>query len=207
MIFLNLIGRFYLLRGKIAVYLGRFLAVFIAGILTAHADEAHVKPITDYVVANIKPWIDNPVLIEAVKTQNLVHAKITNVEIDKRDIAWTERSDQVLINSVMQNDLSKLLTSKKDAADGTIFEIFVFDSKGLNVGATNLTQDYMQGDEAKYWKTFAAGPDAIFVDKIAKDGGKNVSQASLTIKDPSTGAAIGAMTVGIDVDRLRQEKK
>jgi hypothetical protein len=46
-------------------------------------------------------------------------------------------------------------------------------------------------------------PDAIFVDKVEKDGGKNVSQASLAIKDPTTGKAIGAVTVGIDVDKLK----
>lgn len=65
-----------------------------------------------------------------------------------------------------------------------------------------MTQDCDQGDEAKYWKTYGAGPDAIWVDRVGKDGGKNVSQVSLTIKDPATGQAIGAATVGIDVDKL-----
>ena len=79
----------------------------------------------------------------------------------------------------------------------------MFDAKGLNVGQTDLTQDFNQGDEAKYWKTYQVGPDAIFVDKVEKDGGKNVSQASLAIKDPTTGKAIAAVTIGIDVDTLK----
>jgi hypothetical protein len=80
--------------------------------------------------------------------------------------------------------------------------MFVMDYRGLNVAQTDLTQDYNQGDEAKYWRSYQEGPDAIFVDKVGKDGGRNVSQVSLSIKDPATGNAIGAVTIGIDVDRL-----
>jgi len=58
-------------------------------------------------------------------------------------------------------------------------------------------------DEAKYWKTYQVGPDAVFVDKVAKDKDRNVSQVSLTIKDTTTGTPIGAVTVGIDVDQLK----
>lgn len=128
---------------------------------------------------------------------------MTNVDIDKADIAWTDRSDKKLIDSKMNNEISTFLRTKKEGGNGVIFEILIFDNKGLNVGETDLTQDYNQGDEAKYWKTFGVGPDAIFVDKVGKDGGRNISQASLAIKDPKTGAAIGAVTVGIDVDKLK----
>jgi len=73
---------------------------------------------------------------------------------------------------------------------------------GLNVGQTDPTQDYYQGDEAKYWRTFMAGPGAIYVDQVGVDDGRNVSQANLTITNPETGKPVGAMTVGIDVDKL-----
>jgi hypothetical protein len=46
-------------------------------------------------------------------------------------------------------------------------------------------------------------PDAIFVDKVGKDGGRSVSQVSLTIKEFATGQSIGAVTVGVDVDQLK----
>jgi hypothetical protein len=168
-----------------------------------HAEEVHVKPVTDYVTANVRPWLADPIVVETIKTQNAANAKLTSYEINKLDNAWMDRSAKELIDSRMNNELSAFLRKKKEATDGIIFEIFVFDSKGLNVGETDLTQDYNQSNEAKYWKSFGAGPDAVFVDKVAKDGGRNISQASLTIKDPSTGQAIGAVTVGIDIDRLK----
>ncbi len=103
----------------------------------------------------------------------------------------------------MNNALSTFLTAKKAALGPAILEFFVFDNKGLNVGETDLTTDYVQGDEAKYWKTYGEGPDAMFVDDVGPDGGlPDVCQVSLTIKDPATGKAIGAMTIGIDTDHL-----
>jgi hypothetical protein len=50
----------------------------------------------------------------------------------------------------MNNPLATYLKEKKAAADGSIFEIFVVDNKGLNVAQTDPTLDYMQGDEAKF---------------------------------------------------------
>jgi uncharacterized protein YcfL len=183
------------------------IAIITAGLALglgiAVADEPHVKPVTDYVLANVKPWLSDPLVVAAINKQNVEYAKLKNYDINKLDNGWIDRSDKKLIASKMNNELSAFLRKKKESANGVIFEIFVFDNKGLNVGQTDLTQDFNQGDEAKYWKTYQVGPDAIFVDKVEKDNGRNISQASLTIKDPATGKAIGAVTVGIDVDRLK----
>jgi hypothetical protein len=179
-------------------------AALVFGFGTAIAQEAaHVKPVTAYVLANIKPWLSDPIVVNTVNAQNVANAKLKNYEINKLDNGWIDRSDKKLIDSKMNNELSTFLRNKKEAGKGTIFEIFIFDNKGLNVGQTDLTQDFNQGDEAKYWKTYQVGPDAIFVDNVERDHDKNISQASLTIKDPATGKAIGAVTVGIDIDKLK----
>ena len=102
----------------------------------------------------------------------------------------------------MNNPLSTFLHTKKNMAPNAIFEIFVFDQMGLNVRQTDGTQDYYQGDEAKYWRTFMVGPGAIFIDQVGVDDNRNVAQANLTITNLATGKPIGAMTVGIDVDKL-----
>lgn len=156
-----------------------------------------------YVLANVKPIFAESVVVDAINAQNTANAKLTNIQINTMDNGWSDRSDKKLIDSKMNNPLSTFLRQKKEAGNGTIFEIFVFDNHGLNVGETDLTQDFNQGDEAKYWKTFGTASDAIFIDKVAVDDGKNVSQVSVTIKDPKTGKAIGAATIGIDVDKLK----
>ena len=83
-----------------------------------------------------------------------------------------------------------------------ITEIFVMDNKGLNVGQTNGTGDYMQGDEAKWKKTFPVSAYAVFIDDVEQEDGINISQTSLTVAR-GNGFSLGAVTVGINVDALK----
>ena len=180
---------------------GRFQALPTAQV-QCQVNDANCHRVAAYVLEHITPWIADRALVSAVEAQNVANAKLTNLEIDKLDIGWIDRSDKRLIDSKMNNDLSAFLKTKKGMGPDVIFEIFVFDQMGLNVGQTDPTQDYYQGDEAKYWRTFMAGPGAIYVDQVGVDDGRNVSQANLTITNPETGKPVGAMTVGIDVDKL-----
>ncbi len=163
--------------------------------------DAMCHRVAAYVLEHISPWIADHRLLDAVAAQNVDNAKLTNIDIDKLDIGWIDRSDKQLIDSKMKNGLSAYLKSKKDLDPDVIVEIFAFDQLGLNVGQTDPTQDYNQGDEAKYWRTVMVGSGAIFIDQVGKDDGRNVSQANLTISN-AQGNPIGAMTVGIDVDKL-----
>lgn len=164
--------------------------------------QPHVKPVREYVEKNIRPWLSDPIVVDAIKAQNREHAHITIAEINRLDVGFIERTDKKLIDSKRNNPLAKFLLEKKAAADGVIFEIFIVDNKGLNVAQTDPTLDYMQGDEAKFQKTFLVGPDAVFIDAAEPDGKVNVSQANMTIKDPKLNKAIGAVTIGIAVDKL-----
>ena len=78
------------------------------------------------------------------------------------------------------------------------------DNKGFNVGQSDPTSDYWQGDEDKWQKTYLAGPYAMFIDEIEMDESTQTfqSQLSLSIADPDTGQVIGVVTVGVDVDLL-----
>ena len=165
-------------------------------------NDATCHRVAAYVLDHVTPWIADRALVSAIEAQNAANAKLTNLEINKLDIGWIDRSDKALIDSKMRNELSAFLTKKKQAAPDVIFEIFVFDQDGLNVGQTDPTQDYYQGDEAKYWRTFMAGPGAMYIDQPGVDDGRHVAQANLTITNPETGKPVGAMTVGVDVDKL-----
>jgi hypothetical protein len=161
--------------------------------------DAHVKKVTAWVTANVKPWLSDPKVIAAVKAQNEKHATIDYLEIQQLDADW--KAKKPLVAATMGNALSAFLKEKKAALKGVMTEAFVMDDKGLNVGQTDGTSDYFQADEAKWQKTFGVGPDAIFVDAVEEDGGKKISQASLTIVDG--GKPIGAITVGVDVDQVK----
>ena len=180
----------------------------ISGIAMSSTGDPRLIEVADYVNSHIKPWLNDPLIIKMINAQNAETKKLKQTQIDTLDIAWLERSDHFLIDARMNNELSTFLRNKRDADKDVIQEIFVYDYKGMNVGETDLTQDYVQGDETKFWKSFGSGPDGMVVEKIAPNGGlPNVSQVSFAIKDPSTDKPIGAVTIGINYDGLSKTKK
>lgn len=156
------------------------------------------------VVAQIKSWASKPLVVESIKKQNGKNASLSQAEIDRLDKQWraeTKATDQPLISSILTNALSAYLKDVKADAAGLYTEIFVMDNKGLNVGQSDVTSDYWQGDEAKWKKTFQNGPDGVLIDEVEFDESSQTyqSQVSVSIVDPATGRTIGAVTVGVDV--------
>lgn len=172
----------------------------------AAAEDAHVAPVTEYMKTSIAPWVSDPVLISAIKAQNAKHAGLSEADIIALDKKWraeVEAADKPLINETLGNAVSAFLKDKQAASKGAIAEVFVMDNKGLNVGQSDVTSDYWQGDEAKFQKSFGVGKDTLFVDGVEKDESTQAlqSQASMTISD-ETGTPIGAITVGVNLDAL-----
>lgn len=176
------------------------------GAMTASAND-FADQITTVLNGQVKSWISDPVVVEAVKAQNAETGGLSEADIDTLDKQWraeAEAGSGPLIDKVLANKLSAFLKEKKEASGGLFSEIFVMDAKGLNVGQSDVTSDYMQGDEDKWQKTYPVGPDAVFIDEVEFDdsSGQFQSQANVTVTDPATGQAIGAITLGINVEKL-----
>jgi hypothetical protein len=184
-------------------------AVFALALMPAMgalAEEAHVAPMTEFVNANVKSWVSDPLIVSAIEAQNAANVGLSQADIDALDQKWraeVEAGSHPMIDAVLSNKVSDFLREKQSQSGGVITEVFVMDAKGLNVGQSDTTSDYWQGDEAKFQKSFGAGPDALFVDEAEKDESTQMlqSQASMTIVD-AAGKPIGAITVGINLDQL-----
>jgi hypothetical protein len=83
-------------------------------------------------------------------------------------------------------------------------ETFVMDDQGANVCATVKTSDYWQGDEAKWERAYAAGKGAVFIDRPRFDESATVRLAQISVPVVEKGKVIGALTVGIVVEKLSQ---
>ena len=183
------------------------MAAFLAATAgPAWAEGPHVAPVTAFAQEMIVPWLSDPLLINAIKQQNEKHATLVQGDIDALDKTWraeVEAGTRPMIDAILATELSRFLQQKQAESEGAIAEVFVMDAKGLNVGQSDVTSDYWQGDEAKFSKSFGVGKDAIFVDEIETDESTQTlqSQVSLTISDES-GAPIGAITVGVNMDAL-----
>ena len=189
------------------MHLGKLSMTVAAGLFfatTAFADE-HVGPITKHADAKVKAWISDSVIIDAVKAQNAKNASLSQADIDTLDKQWraeTGAGSKPMIDAVLANALSDFLKEQKAASNGLYTEIFVMDNKGLNVGQSDITSDYWQGDEAKWKKTFLAGTNAVHVGKVKKDESTQKFQSQLSLPIVVAGKNIGAITIGVNIDEL-----
>lgn len=166
--------------------------------------------VPDALIAKLKAELEKPITVIMLRAQNEQHAKVTQAEIDSLDKKWRterEQQEQPLIAQLMGNPMTSYVTRIAARSDGVIAEVFVMDDKGLNVGQSSVTSDYWQGDEAKYQKTYAVGPDAVFVDDVEVDEatGRRRRQVSFTLTDPATGEKLGAAAIDINIDEIKRQ--
>jgi len=160
-------------------------------------------------VESLRQQLQQPVAILSVGASNKRHEGVQQAEIDKLDTAWkseAKAADQPLIAEILSSPLSSYLLYTQAKSAGLFTEIFVMDKFGLNVGQSSVTSDYWQGDEDKFQKTFAVGPDAVFIDEPEYNDETKTwrVQVNLTIVDPVSKAAIGAATAEINLTELQR---
>ncbi len=160
-----------------------------------------------YLDNNIRGWAQSPVLLEAIATQNGETQALDQAAVDALDLKWRAEVGAPAtptIDDVLQNAAADFLRAQINESGGRITEVFIMDAQGLNVAASGITSDMWQGDEAKFQQTYSVGADASHFGDVELDESSRRYQAqiSLTIVDAASGAAIGAMTVGIDAEAL-----
>lgn len=186
---------------------GLVLAILLAAGVPAGARDLRSEAVAEFIEDNVRSWLGDPVIVEAVRAQNEAHAGLTEADIDALDAVWRRElasAERPMIDRVLSAPLSLFLRERQREADGLITEIFVMDAKGLNVGQSDITSDYWQGDEAKWQRSFGGGPGTLFIEEASRDESTQLMQshASLPIIDPASGAVIGAVTIGVNLDAL-----
>ena len=155
-------------------------------------------------VPELKTLGTNPVLVTAVKAQNATG--MTLDEIKKKDEAWMATSGvDDFMKSLMSSDAAKEL-SKIEKSKPYFDELFLMDKLGANVAMTNKTSDYWQGDEDKFTGSFNNGAGGIDVGKVKFDKSTQAYLVQVSVPVMDGGKAIGAITIGINVDELEKEK-
>ncbi|MBO0333563.1 hypothetical protein J0X12_08065 [Sneathiella sp. CAU 1612] len=182
------------------------LALSVSLSTTALAQDYKVA-VANLIDTEIRDWAQSDEVIDAIKSQNKISATLSQADIDRQDKQWRDEvkgGDRTMINAVLTNDLSNYLQGVKTSSHGKYTEIFVMDMKGLNVGQSDATSDYWQGDEDKWQLTYGVGPKGVLIKDVDFDESTQTyqSQVSVAIVDPQSGKAIGAVTVGVNVEML-----
>ena len=139
-------------------------------------------------------------VVAAVKAQN---AKKTDLAVIKTlDRRWAAGKADTLVKLTTTGSCAERLRAIT-AANPAYSETFAMDDQGAIVCATTETSDYWQGDEAKWERAYAAGKGDVFIDrpKLDESAGARIAQISVPVMDGDR--AIGAITVGVVVEKLK----
>ena len=195
---------------RMAVFALGLMAVATAGYGSAQAVEdappAQWRDTVEAIIlADIADVLAEPIVEYTVLAQNTRYMDLVQADIDALDNKWRgehDLDDQPLISAVLSNPVSSYLTRVQAQAIGLYTEIFVMDDHGLNVGQSNISSDFWQGDEAKWQETYSRGPGSVFIDEpeFRDEIGAWVVQVNVTIE--KDGAAIGASTFEVNLTEL-----
>lgn len=158
----------------------------------------------DYFVKNSGAKIAaDPMLAGAIMQSNERYAGITSSEIDALDQRW-RNDDMDLINPYMDHVLSHRLRRYVKDYDGVFTEMFVINQKGLNVGMSHKTGDFLQGDEAQFQVAFNNGEGGLYVRDPYYDEDMGMVQimTALPVKSYIDGSVIGTVSMAINPNKI-----
>lgn len=152
-------------------------------------------------------WMVLPSLIRAVAEQNQMYRNILLDDLLLKDSLWQNEvghSTAEFSLSLLQNPLSDTLRQFKASTAGIVTEIIVMDERGFNVGISDMTSDYWQGDERKYLQIFNRPADTLYFDAVLFDESTRRFQVQLSLQlyQPENPQAIGVMTVALDIEKI-----
>jgi len=174
------------------------LILFLVGIASA-AEKAPQKVI-DLANTTLTKLGKDPVIINAVKSENAKGKTMSKIkEMDKKWIATPGVTDNM--KALMVSTCGKYLQNLQNSAS-YYAELFVMDNQGANVAMTDKTSDYWQGDEAKFIKAYNNGEGSIHISDVKFDDSTQAYVVQVSVPVMDGGKAIGAITIGIDIDKI-----
>lgn len=172
--------------------------------LNSHAEEAVPQAVID-LADSLKTWGNNPVLVAGTKAQNTQEKSLADIK--KTDAEWMGTSGiSPLMKSLMNSEVAGEL-KKLEATTPYFTEVFLMDNQGANVAMTNKTSDYWQGDEAKFKESFKGGAGAAHIGKVKFDKSAQAYLVQVSVPVMDGGKAIGAITIGVNLDELEKAGK
>jgi ABC-type amino acid transport substrate-binding protein len=154
----------------------------------------------------MRKWMLSSAVIQAVVQQNNNNAAIPIADLLREDDLWQMEFQSNTADfsvDVLGNSLSQKLRNFKLQTQSMVTEIIVTDARGFNVGISDMTSDYWQGDEAKYLQIFNRPADTLFFDAVLYDESTRRFQVQLSLQLYQKGnpQAMGVMTVGVNIEK------
>lgn len=179
------------------------ISILMVGLVAAGCGKGEKASdrVAEFANSTIVKMGSDSIIVKAVKAANSNNK--TMASINELDEKWkAEKGIADYMQKMMDSECGRHLRSIKSKAP-YYGEIFVMDNKGANVAMSDKTSDFWQGDEDKFKLSFNNGNGGIHIGDAEFDESTQATlvQVSVPVKDGDT--VIGALTIGIDVDKLK----
>ncbi len=168
---------------------------------------AEVQAVLDRRMALVQELASDSVIIDAVRQANQRNGERGERELRALDERWkASQPSDPLVQTFLQNPCADVLIAFQERGSG-FPEIFVTDARGLLVGQTNQTSDFVQSDEGWWQAAFAEGQGRSHTSDLEYDESAFSESISFSVPvlDPSSGAAIGVLKAVCDVSAIKME--
>ncbi|MFH1138429.1 MAG: PDC sensor domain-containing protein [Pseudomonadota bacterium] len=174
-------------------------AIFIVSFASQAAEKAPTK-VLDLANGELAALGRDPVIVAAVKDKNARGETLDQVKA--LDQTWRDTPGLADFMLPLMKNPCALHIKELQEKSPYFLEIFIMDHQGAIVAMTEKTSDYWQGDEAKFQNSHKEGRGEVFVDDIKFDDSAQSYLVQVSVPVMDQDRAIGAITFGIDVDKL-----
>lgn len=149
----------------------------------------------------------NPMILSELKQANQRNAALSDDQIKGLDERWAAAQGvDDFVKPYLTNPGGKALLEFQDENDGFV-EIFITDTRGLNVSQTNKTSDLYQADEEWWTKTWNNGQGHSHHGEIEYDESARTEAIAiyLPITEPGQSQLIGVAKAVIDITGIKRK--
>lgn len=143
----------------------------------------------------IKEWAATPLLIDAVRDQNLKNTGLEDIQ--RIDNEWIDGRADDLATTLVTNPAGRFLNEKINKNAMLYTEAFLCDSKGAVVGEYPKTSDYWQGDEEKFIQSYNNGNGRDYIGALEFDESTQTYSVQVSVPVLDDGRTIGVLVVGL----------
>ncbi|MBU1311725.1 MAG: transporter substrate-binding domain-containing protein [Gammaproteobacteria bacterium] len=162
------------------------------------------RQISDLMLEHVRSLAKSAALRQAVIRQN--QAAMSIAQVQQADFAWQQQLAQpnsvpTLAKTLLQHPASAALQHWQANYQTLVNEVILMDNQGANVAISRLTSDYWQGDETQFLSVFEQPLD-YYIELVEYDQSTGRFQVKLSVPVlDEAGVHIGALSIGIDVER------
>jgi len=142
-------------------------------------------------------------LINYLKNSNKPLEPEDRKKIQDLDVQWKKERvslDRPFIDKLMSQPFSKRLRKLQNESNGAFTEIFLTNNHGILLGASEITSDYWQGDEAKFKNTQGKSGGTFSYNDIIFDESTGLfqTQVGVSIGDSNNNDYLGTLIIGVN---------